>query len=491
MKNTIHFLLIFLGLFNAVFSQKTLPEDDIKQAEVEAHLRFLAADELRGRKTGEMGNNIAAAYIAAQFRSFGLHEVSGADDFFQKIPFETYSASGSFVWEEKSLVHGKDLVIMGGEGQTIEAEAVFVDYGWIDDNKDDYANINVKGKIVIANLGLPKENDPVNIIRAAKIKRKLAMERGAVALIELYRLSMPWRFASQQFSSSGLIVIDQPSDRLPYGWVNDPKGELVQRLQKSKKLKATMQMEAVYKDKPSQNVVGWIPGSDPELRKEYMVVSAHYDHVGVGGMRATAEDSIFNGARDNAIGTTALLLTAKSLVEKPPKRSVLFLAFTGEEMGFLGSNYYVNHPLLPLRDMKFDLNCDGAGYNDTTLVSTVGFDHLEVKKLLAIGASRNNLKAAGDPVPEQGLYDRSDNVSFAKKGVPAINVSPGVKAFDQELMTYYHQVADEAESLNFSYITRFMRSFANIGRILADLDEMPMWKPDSKYHKMGEALYQK
>lgn len=493
MKRSICYLLFFIGSLSFVFSQEKLPEDHISQAEIEAHLRFLAADELKGRKTGEMGNNIAAAYIAAQLRSFGVKEVEGAENYYQKIPFETYTANGSFTWEEQSLKHGGDMVIMAGEGQTIEAQAVFVDYGWVDEGKgyDDYKKIDVKGKIVIANLGLPKDDNPISIVQAAKIKRKLAMERGAVALLELYRLNMPWRFVSQQFSASRLLIMNQPSDRLPYGWINDPKGELVQRLQKSKKLKVSLQMEeAKYSPKPSQNVVGWIPGTDPELSKEYMIISAHYDHVGVGGTRATKEDSIFNGARDNAIGTVALISAAKSLAMKPPKRSILILAVTGEEMGLLGSNYYANNPLLPLKDMKFDLNCDGAGYNDTSMLSVVGFDHLEVEGIISEAASRNGLKTGGDVVPEQGLYDRSDNASFARKGIPAINVSPGVKAFDAELMKYYHQVADEAESLNFGYVTRFMRAFAHIGRLIADLDKMPIWKADSKYRAQGEELYQ-
>ena len=127
----------------------------------------------------------------------------------------------------------------------------------------------------------------------------------------------------------------------------------------------------------SYNVAGYIAGSDPKLKDEYVLLTAHYDHVGIGkqgGQPYTAEDSIFNGARDNAFGTVALLSAAESFAKNPPKRSILIVALTGEEVGLLGSQYYAAHPLLPLNKCIFDINSDGAGYNDTTIVSVMGLD---------------------------------------------------------------------------------------------------------------------
>ena len=210
------------------------------------------------------------------------------------------------------------------------------------------------------------------------------------------------------------------------------------------------------------NVAGIIEGSDPTLKNEYVILSAHFDHLGtIRRQQNTAtEDTIYNGARDNAMGVTGLLAAAKALAQQPPKRSVLILALTGEEVGLLGSRYYAEHPLVPLKQTVFDLNIDGAGYNDTTILSVIGLERTGAKSEIEAAAKAAGLGVFAEPAPEQGLFDRSDNVAFAAKGIPAPTFSPGFKTFDEAIGKYYHQTIDNPESLDFDYLKRFCQAYA-------------------------------
>jgi Zn-dependent M28 family amino/carboxypeptidase len=238
---------------------------------------------------------------------------------------------------------------------------------------------------------------------------------------------------------------------------------------------------------PAKNVAGAIEGKDPVLKNEWIVVSAHYDHVGV--KKNATPDSIYNGARDNAIGTTALLHAAKFFSKNPPKRSVLFLAVTGEEKGLLGSEWYANHPLIPLNQTVFDLNCDGAGYNDKTIATIIDLNRTSVDELLKKACQSFGLEAKGDPAPEQNLYERSDNLNFAVKGIPAVDMAPGVKAFDPELFKYYHQPADEVSSLDMTYIEKFHRAFVYAAYLIVNDKEKPQWRKGDKFEEAGRRLY--
>jgi Zn-dependent M28 family amino/carboxypeptidase len=241
-------------------------------------------------------------------------------------------------------------------------------------------------------------------------------------------------------------------------------------------------------------VIGFIEGTDPVLIQEYLLISAHYDHVGVGkegGSMFTEQDSIFNGARDNGIGVVALLSAAKGLAQTPPKRSVIFLACTAEEMGLLGSKYYTEHPLIPLNKTIFNLNSDGAGYDDTAAISVIGYDRVGVVEEFNLAAQKFGLRIIADPAPEQNLFDRSDNVNFAIKGIPAPCVSPGTTDFTEEIAKYYHQAIDNPESVDFDYLLVFCKTFVHMARLIADKKEAPQWAPGDKYEEAGKKLYGK
>ena len=169
--------------------------------------------------------------------------------------------------------------------------------------------------------------------------------------------------------------------------------------------------------------------------------------------------------------------------------SVLFIALTAEEKGLLGSAWYAAHPLIPLEQTVFNLNTDGAGYNDTTVVTAIGLERTSAEATIKAASEVSGLEAIVDPVPEQNLYVRSDNVSFAQQGIPAVNFAPGTTAFDAEIMKHYHQVSDEAETLNFSYVEKYCEAYTRAAEQIANLPATPFWTKDDKYEAVGRELY--
>lgn len=509
MKNLKNLLLVSLMLSSfSLWGQDgkattmDLPEFKLDAAETEMHLRFLAADELMGRRTTDMGNNVAARYIAEQFRFHGLQTAPGADGYYQIVPFENrIPPKESFVrWGENVYEHGGDMIMMAGKAMEADLEVVFVNYGWIDELKktDDYAGLDVAGKVVVAISGLPDTQEPSAVFGAMKKKRKIAADKGAFALVELYKLSFPWDFFKSYFGKERLDIVQEEEEGkvdIPYIWLKEKSEEPSLALKAGKETRFKLKLNGFEtKALPSQNVIGVLEGSDPVLKNEYILCTAHYDHVGVGkqgGGAFSPEDSIFNGARDNAIGTVALLSAVKTLSMQKPKRSVIFIAFTGEEMGLLGSGYYADHPLIPLNQTVYNLNTDGAGYDDKTAFSVLGYDRVGTQDQFDVAAEAFGLKVIPDPAPEQNLFDRSDNVNFAAKGIPAPTFSPGTTGFSEEIQRYYHQVGDNPETLDFTYVNKFCQAYAYTARLVANMEKAPQWKTGDKYEKAAKELYEK
>jgi Zn-dependent M28 family amino/carboxypeptidase len=234
--------------------------------------------------------------------------------------------------------------------------------------------------------------------------------------------------------------------------------------------------------------VGLIEGTDPKLKEEYIIVTAHYDHIGVQKSKDD-QDSIFNGARDNAIGTVALLQTAKYLSKNPPKHSVLVVALTSEEKGLLGSQWYTEHPLVPLNKHILSINCDGVGYNDKTMLTSISWGRTSTDDIVTRAAKAYGLSVGGDPDPKENFFERSDQVSFARKGIPAIKLQPGLARMDDEIRKYYHRQADEVTSLDFEYLTRFYRTFVYAVQLLANETKRPSWKAGDKFEETSKKLY--
>ncbi len=498
MKHLISALTLILVNFSPALKAQQEPEYDLKKEELEAHMRILASDELEGRRTGEQGNRVAARYIAEQFRRYGLTTVPGQKDYYQPVWFEKTLAEkkGTLTAGTESLEHEKDWILLSGEKIEVAAPVIYAGYGLEDASKnwDDYKGLDVKGKIVVVQSGLPESQSPRESIATAGQKRKLAAEKGAVALIELYNASTPWNFIARFMSGERLGIAPENAgthSSLPHFWANGKEARVTRALRDAKQVAISNEGRSI-RQVLSYNVAGYIEGSDPQLKDQYILLSAHYDHVGVGaqgGQPYTPEDSIFNGARDNALGVTGMLAAAKSLAESKPKRSVLFVAFTGEELGLLGSRYYTEHPLLPLNKCIFNLNSDGAGYNDTSVLAVIGLRRTGASKQIEEAAKAFGLGVVGDPAEEQNLFDRSDNVNFASKGIPAPTFSAGFRDFDTEIMKYYHQAIDNPDTIDYDYLLRYSQAYALTARLIANLADPPKWEAGDKYEPASRELY--
>jgi hypothetical protein len=247
---------------------------------------------------------------------------------------------------------------------------------------------------------------------------------------------------------------------------------------------------APYKGLRLQNVLAYIPGTDSILRHQYILLSAHYDHIGLSdpGDGFSRHDSIYNGARDNATGIAAVLDAARYFGKYPPKRSVLFICFTAEEEGELGSQFYTARPIIPLDEIVFDLNVDNAGYNTTQAICLFGLGRTSADTLIRKACLRYGLAVLPEP---QGLelFERSDNYKFALKGVPAPCFSMGMTKWDEEINTYYHQRSDEVGTMDLSYVVRFIRAYILAAKFLADDPTQPRWITGDLFKNAWRTLY--
>ena len=499
MKNIISYILPFCLLlaFATVNAQNNeeLPEFQLSKAAYEAHLKYIASDELKGRDTGSEGEALAADYIANHFEKHGLKPADSLGSWFQEINFDkiTPANEGSLSIENTSYAIGGNCLILDGDAlELTDANAVFANYGWANEETgfDDYDNLNVKGKIVFVLSGNPESNNPFAAFAASDKKKKIAAEKGAIGLIEIFRMNFPWAYLKQYLNSPRLQIHQETQHTLLYGWLKEGTKNELNKFIQSKSAPLQLSTNGVQKKTViAKNVIGILEGTDPERKNNYVAMTAHYDHVGIDANAREGEDSIFNGARDNAIGTVALMAAAEALGKQPPAHSTLFIAFTAEEKGLLGSEYYVNHPVIPLEKTIFNLNNDGGGYNSTDHVAIIGYGRTGTDAEIDAAAKSFELQVAANPMPEENLFDRSDNVNFARKGVPAIDFAPGALSFDEQVTKYYHQVADNPETIDFDYLIQFCKAYAHAARLIANRTNNPVWTTGDKYEPAGKALY--
>ena len=477
---------------------RSLPEFSFDKLDLAGEMYFLASDYLAGRRTGSVGNEVAAEYIAAQLKAFGYKPINAADSsYFQAVPLRRVQppTAAEVTIGEDTYALGGDLLLLRGPAADVQSDVVFANFGWVDEENDynDYADLDVAGKIVITRAGLPDDQGQGAIFRGIQEKAEMAAAAGAAGLFEIYALPFPWAAFRNYLGGERLSIAQGESAEIPYGFIHFADEAIGNVQRKGADLTGSLTSGGMrVDDLNSRNVGGILRGSDPELRDEYMLMTAHFDHVGVGqqgGGAYTPADSIFNGARDNAFGTISLLAAARAFAEAPPRRSVIILAVTGEELGLLGSKYYSENPLVPLAQTVFNFNTDGAGYNDTTAIALIGSDRTGIDEQVERAATAFGKRVISDPAPEQGLFDRSDNVSFAAKGVPALSFTPGFAAFDDDIMRYYHQVTDNPETINLQYLKEYCQIFTLAARLIANRDVVPFWTEGDKYEAAGKALY--
>ncbi|HEY1112028.1 MAG TPA: M28 family peptidase [Chitinophagaceae bacterium] len=493
MKPALLSIAFCLGLYGAT-AQSSLPNQVRKvnpPAVALQPLHFLAADELMGRSTTRPEIHVAARYISEQFRSFGLKPAPGAADYFQTFDLKMSKPahSGGFTVGGTTYAFGEQLLPTGVEDVSLQAPVVYAGWG----SKEDFEKLDVKGAIVVTNMGRHDSSTFMEGYRATAAKRKLAADKGAVALVERFREAGTSWTDVQHYLLGERVASSAPSGGLPVLMLNDKDTPVVPLLKGS--ITATLSIGGNRVDAmPARNVIGMVEGTDPKLKGQYIVLSAHYDHVGVAAQPRVVDgkpDSIYNGARDNAVGVAAVINAARYFARHPAKRSILFVAYTGEEMGMVGSQHFVANPPVPLERMVYNLNIDNAGYNDTTIVTVIGLGRTSADADIKRGAAAFGLTAIADPAPEQGLFDRSDNAALAFKGIPAPTYSLGFRQFDRAITNHYHQVSDEVGSFNLSYALKYMNSFILAAKYIADNPAQPVWQKGDKYEAAWKELYKK
>lgn len=491
MKNT-HFPLIGLLCMStftlSAQSHKESIEAHFNEREAISHFRYLASDELMGRDPIRPEIDAAARYIAEQFWKYGAKEVDGTNGYYQHIPFRLSAppTKGEVILGKTTFTQGDNLLVLDGPSINGTYEMIVLGYGL----EADYVGKNVQGKIVITNVGAPGRLSPSDLFAAGREKVSLAQSNGAVALIEMYNIPSPWNFAARTLNRTQLTVDNTGGKAIiPYIWLSDAKNESINAVGNGEIKSAKVEVVGkINRDIIGKNVVAVIQGTDPLLKDQYVMLSAHYDHVGVGRPDANG-DSIYNGARDNAVGAVAVMNAAHYFAKNPPKRSILLCAWTAEEKGLLGSRYFADNPLIPLHKIIYNFNIDNGGYNDTSIITVIGMGRTSADLLIGKATQEFGLEAISDPSPEQGLYDRSDNVNFARKGIPSPTFSLGFRSFDDEINKYYHQAGDQVDSFDLDYAVKYWKSYILSALYIANTAEQPLWTPGDKYEAIGKELY--
>ncbi|GBC77283.1 Aminopeptidase YwaD [bacterium HR08] len=443
----------------------------ITAEEIRAHVRFLASDDLRGRAAGTEGADRAARYIAEAFRRYGLKPVGDDGTFEQRFTFVARVVPGPTNWlrmrtreGDRDFAFGRDFVPLAfSSSGAIEGEVVFVGYGLSapELGYDEYANIEVSGKILLVLQGGPDDRDPhgrFHAHRAPQRKIATAREKGArgIIFIAAEEKAEDDRLAAlgydHLFGDAGLPVL-LLGRAAAVGLMRAAGEDLAER---ERALASTPTPRAFtlsgvrlvgYVDvkkemRQTANVVGLLEGNDPVLKDEVIIIGAHYDHLGLGGEHSLAPDqvgAVHNGADDNASGVAGLLELAQALaaVRSSLRRSILFIAFSAEELGLLGSHHYVKHPILPLERTIAMLNFDMIGRlrESGVIVYGVGTSPFWASALeRANEAIRLSLRVREDGVGP------SDHTSFYLRGVPVLHFFTGVHED-------YHKPSDDAEKI--------------------------------------------
>lgn len=487
MKKLLSIALVFGAIYATAQDDKEKTEETVAQSTIKSHIGFLASDALRGRDTGSAELDIAAEYIKSRFVEYGVSVANGMDSYFQDVPLKSLKSAeeGTLTLSEETFALNEDFLLLAG-GESLEGQIIFVDYG----SERDLEKAKIEGKIAIALSGDGVEQNPRAWFAISREKRKMAKEMGAMALVELYNSSqLPWNFLVRFLGRDQTVLDTEEGPSLTHIWMNRSQEDLgnLKKKNQTASISVSGNEETVLL---SKNVVGFVEGTDPDLKNEFVVYSAHYDHVGVGRADA-AGDTIYNGARDNAVGTVTVLSAAENIAKYPTRRSALFVLFTGEEKGLLGSQHFIDNPPVGHSQMVYCFNSDNGGYNDTSIATIIGLGRTTAGEIISESCSAFGLQATDDPAPEQGLFDRSDNVRFAAKGIPAPTFSLGFTAFDDEIGKYYHQPGDEAESLDYGYLEKFFKAYVLSCRVIANSDDTPFWVEGDKYYDVGSQLYKK
>jgi hypothetical protein len=503
----------------------------IRPEALRGHIQFLADDRLEGRGTATRGHELAARYMAAQFQAAGLAPAGDSGTWFQEIPFRRLQAdrrAGRIALvrggRETALIPDTDVLIGADpvhERARVDAPVAFAGFGVTapELHYDDFAHVDVKGKIVVLLSGAPPTfpNDQRAYYSSSTNKARNAAQHGAVGLITVRtpvdENRAPWERAVLQSRLPGMRWLGTN------GMPNEahPELQLTATLSRTGAQKlfagSPVPLERVFAAGDSgraqgfdlggtrvravtatahtrvssPNVVGLLRGSDPRLRDEYVVFSAHLDHLGIGA--PVHGDSIYNGAYDNATGSAALIELAKAFASLPkrPRRSLLFVAVTGEEKGLQGSDYFARTPTVPAAAIVGDINMDMfLMLEDMPGVVVFGGEHSSLGRSADRAARAVGLAPVPDPSPEEVVFVRSDQFSFVRQGIPAVfpvlagadRVAPGdsLSPMRRWRRTVYHSPQDDlSQTMHLESGARFVRMQFLLGADVANATARPAW----------------
>ncbi len=498
----------------------------IQASELRAHTKFLSSDLLEGRLPATKGDQLAQAYIAAQFEALGLatstqpFELVGVEGHPETLQLKTAKTS-------LTLPYRDDFIAISGHQEQVssltDAELVFVGYGitapefqW-----DDFKGVDVKGKVLVV-MNSDPEDDPRLFAGRARLwygrwdyKYEHARKRGAAGVLIIHTTpsaGYPWQVVQTSWSGEQFELPGSgPTPLQVKGWLSENAARKVFALT-GKNLDAlraraqtrkfapvplgvtvSTRFENVVARKQTANVLGLLEGSDPTLKRELVVYTAHHDHLGKAAGPA-GTDVIYNGAVDNASGVAALLAIARVLSAQPPKRSVLFAAVAAEEQGLFGSQYLVEHPPVPPGRMAANINIDGLNiWGRTKDVSVIGLGKSSLDGVITELAKKQGRVVRADALSDRGFFYRSDQFNFAKHGVPAAYFSSGQdfigrpegwgqKQREQWEALHYHQPSDEVTaSWELSGAVEDVTLFLQLGQVVGDAPAMPVWTKGDEF----------
>ena len=519
MKRLIMAAALALAGCSGASKQAAAPE--FSGERMKADVTFLADDKLEGRYTGSPGYMAAAKHVADRFAELGLTPGNNGS-WYQQVPFaeaKRKAGAPSYIRiGDQEFTNGGDIVMYANGAfpdQSFDAEAVFVGYG-IDGpeiGSNDYSGVDVKGKLAVVLYPFPKGAPSEIAAHMLNEKAAMAKKHGAIGLLSIHtpmrEKVIAWERMGERADAPDVKWVGDdgkpryPGPNLPFSGNLGPKAaealfegapvplaKIYAEMEKqgaqpkgfalTKKIHVERHNEIRRLESP--NVLGILEGSDPTLKNEYIVLSAHLDHLG--RVKAENGDDIANGAMDNAMGVATMLEVARAFAKesKRPKRSILFAALTAEEEGLLGAEYLAQHPVVKGGKVVGLVNLDMPIVTyDFQDVVAYGADHSTISQAVAKVAQAERLKLSPDPAPEQVSFVRSDHYPFVVQGVPAVSfdlgpAGPGAKATEDFLANHYHRVSDDMKlPFNWAAAARFARINFLVARELADGAEAPRW----------------
>jgi Zn-dependent M28 family amino/carboxypeptidase len=524
-----------------------LPAVDVDA--VLAHTRVLSSDEFEGRAPGTKGEELTVRYLIDQFKKIGLKPGNTDGTYIQKVPlvgitpdpsqlvFRKGSQQQTLRWKDDVVAWTKHV----SESASLDSELVFVGYGVVapEYNWDDYKGLDVKGKTLVMLVNDPPVPDPSNPSELDPrtfggkamtyygrwtYKYEMGAQKGAAGVLLIHETGpagYPFEVVQSKVTEQfDLVTPDKNMGRASIeGWITLDQGKKLlkmggQDFDALKKRAATreftpvplgvsasMTLHNTLRTIDSENVVAKLEGSDPSLKNEYVVYTAHWDHFGIGP--PVNGDRIYHGAKDNASGTASILEIARAFTKlaTPPRRSILFVSVTAEEQGLLGSQYYCATPIYPLEKTLANINIDGINVHGRTKdITLVGYGASDLDDYTRDAAGEQGRIIRPDPEPEKGFYYRSDHFNFAKQGVPALDPDEGVdyvgkppeygrKVRDDYTANDYHKPSDKVKpDWDLSGAAEDLKVFFAVGYRIAQADKYPEWKPGNEFRAKRESM---